>query len=225
MKINISTKLKEICPDIVLGCVTANVLVEKSNDELVYELKIISNEIEKNMKLEDIKLVTGIHDTREVYKKLGKKPSRYRPSSEALLRRIVQGKGMYFINNVVDINNLISIKSGFVLGAYDLDKLNGPITFDVGNEGDIYEGIGKGSINIENLPLFEDQEGFFGSPTSDSERSMIKDNTKNILMVIISFSGIDSVSEYLDELEMLLQKYANAESISKSIVKKELITI
>ncbi|WP_456060318.1 phenylalanine--tRNA ligase beta subunit-related protein, partial [Brachyspira pilosicoli] len=79
--------------------------------------------------------------------------------------------------NIVDINNLISLHTCYSVGTYDLDKVKGSITFTVGEENERYEGIGRGSINLENLPVFEDEDGKFGSTTSDSIKAMITNDT------------------------------------------------
>jgi len=175
------------------------------------EIDLLCGEVQQTISIEDIAQLPHIHDTREAYKACGKKPSRYRVSSEALLRRIVQGKGLYKVNTIVDINNFISIKSHFSLGTFNLDKIKPPIVFDIGKPGETYEGIGKGLINIEKLPLFRDQEGAFGSPTSDSERAKVMLDTERLLTVIISFSGKDDVLEVVETLKDKLGLFAGAE--------------
>ena len=151
LEVKISDKLKEVCPSMTLGCLHANVKVEKSNKELLTEIDSYCNELESKMNLEDIVTLPRIKDCREVYKKLGKAPSKYRVSSEALMRRILQKKGLYRINNIVDINNLISLKSNFSLGSYNVKNLEFPICLTVVEEGQKYKGIGKDSVNIEKI--------------------------------------------------------------------------
>jgi DNA/RNA-binding domain of Phe-tRNA-synthetase-like protein len=87
--------------------------------------------------------------------------------SEALIRRVLQGKGVYRINNIVEINNLISLKSKFPVGSYDIDNLSSPISLTLGKSGEEYKGIGKENIKTKNLPVLADSLGSFGSPTSD----------------------------------------------------------
>ena len=149
---------------------------------------------------------------------MGKEPSRYRVSSEALIRRILQGKGLYRINNVVDTNNLISIETGYSVGSYDLENLHGNINFRIGNIGEKYQGIGKEMINIENLPVFADDFGAYGSPTSDSTRAMITEKSKDILTVLISFNGIEELEKSIDIAKKYLTKYADAEDMRSIIV-------
>ena len=124
---------------------------------------------------------------------------------------------LYYVNNIVDINNLISLHTCYSVGTYDLDKINGNITFTVGKENERYEGIGRGSINLENLPVFEDVEGKFGSTTSDSVRAMISDDTTHILMNIIAFEEDKYLKEYILHAKQLLEKYAQATIIDTKI--------
>lgn len=218
IKIQIADSIKQVCPNATLGCIQAKVKVKKSDEELLKELDKCAKELESNLKLEDVASLLEIHDSREVYKKLGKAPSKYRVSSEALIRRLLQGKGLYHINNIVEINNLISIKSHFSVGSYNVKNIESPIYLNVGQEGQSYKGIGKGSVNIANLPVLSDSISTFGSPTSDSERAMITDGVEEIIMCIYSFSGRDGLEEYLNLAKELLVKYADAEDISIEIV-------
>ena len=126
---------------------------------------------------------------RDAYRALGNDPTRYRGSNEALVRRISQGKELYRVNTVVDINNLISLEHAELGGTFDLHLVQPPIIFRVGQPGELYSGIGRGEIKIEGLPVFADQLGPFGSTTSDSERTMVRLDTTTILMVVISFDG------------------------------------
>ncbi len=130
----------------------------------------------------------------------------------------MKDKGIYKINNIVDINNLLSISSYYSICAFDVLKLNPPIQFTIGSHEDIYYGIGRGLLNIENLPVFEDLSGKFGSPTSDSERVKITNETTQLSMNIISFSGKADLDFQLDKLATLLQQFAEAKNIEKIII-------
>lgn len=219
MLINISNEFKENNIDVAIGSIRAKVKIKKSDDEL---WKIINEkciEIQNKYKLEDVLKIENIHSSRVAYKKLGKDPSRYKVSSESLVRRIVKGNELYKVNNVVDINNLISLISGYSIGCYDNDKIDNTILFKVGEEGSLYKGIGRGDINLSNMPLFEDKDGKFGSTTSDSYRAMIRDNTENIAMNIISFDGDKQLNTYIDYACELLKKFADADIIDINIFK------
>ncbi|MDD5013458.1 MAG: phenylalanine--tRNA ligase beta subunit-related protein [Candidatus Pacebacteria bacterium] len=147
---------------------------------------------------------------RDAYRAIGKDPTRYRGSQEALVRRILQGKGLYQINTIVDINNLISLETLHSVGSYNVDNLRPPIVFRIGKQGESYKGIGKEIINIEDLPLFADEAGPFGSPTSDSEKAMITLDTKNVMVVIISFTGQSYLRDNIQRIVDLLCNYAGA---------------
>lgn len=219
LEIAISSELKNVCPKITLGCIQAHVQVESSSDFLWKEINDFCDVLMKEISIEELALSPRIKDGREVYKNLGKSPGKYRSSSEALVRRVLQGKRVYKVNNIVDINNLISLKSKFPVGTYDIKNLQPPVYLMVGKEGDQYKGIGKEFINIESLPVLSDLTGAFGSPTSDSERAMIKDSASEIIMCIYSFSGKADLDEYLVYGTELLEKYANGKDFKIKIIE------
>ena len=218
MNISIESNLKEKC-NVSLGCIIYKTNIVKTNRELwEYIENTTEDEIKKEFTLDSLTKQVNIHASREAYKKLGKEPSRYRVSSEALIRRILQGKGLYKINNVVDTNNLISIETGYSVGSYDLKNVQGDILFRTGKTGEKYQGIGKENINIENLPVFSDNIGAFGSPTSDSTRTMITEKTKDVLTVLISFNGKEDLEENIETAKKYLIKYANVKEIECKII-------
>ena len=219
--ISIDKKLLDVCPNLQLGCINYSVNVEKGNEELWDEINKEISKITNNMTMEDVYKQKNIESSRNLYKLIGKDPHRYRVSSEALIRRIVQGKGLYKINNVVDANNLISIISKLSVGSYDTDKLGENLIFRIGKKGESYKGIGKDIVNIENLPVFSDEYGAYGSPTSDSEKAMITNDTKNVLTVLIAFSDDTGLEQYLSEATKILEKYVGAKNISTYISKAD----
>lgn len=218
LHIVICEELKKACPEITLGCIQAYVNTESSSDSLWEEINSCCNILIKEIHIEELATLPKIKDGREAYKRLGKAPSKYRLSSEALIRRVLQGKGVYKINNIVEINNLISLKSKFPVGSYDIKNLNPPVSLRIGKEGSRYKGIGKELINIEHLPVLTDSIGSFGSSTSDSERAMITNDVREILMCIYSFSGRTDIEEYLEYGKELLERYANGKEIETKII-------
>lgn len=219
ISINIADELKNKCPGIAIGCIEAEVQIKEGAGKLWEIINAKCGEIQDNLKPEEILKVPNIDASRKAYKAIGKDPSRYRLSSESLLKRVVKGLGLYRVNNVVDINNLISLASGYSVGTYDLDRICGNINFVIGEAGETYEGIGRGPINLDKLPVFQDDLGKFGSSTSDSERAMITKETKHILMNIISFDGEEELGKYMDCAIELLDKYADGKLIDKKIVR------
>lgn len=217
IEVNISDEIKNFSSEVVLGCVFCEAVVRKGNSDLKNEMKATAH-VQKQLVGESIGNLYRIKEARSFYKAIGKDPSRYRGSAESLLRRIVVGKELYYVNNVVDINNLVSVRSRFCVGSYDIEKLMFPITFNIGKKDQSYKGIGKSDVNLESLPIFTDVDGPFGSPTSDSERAMITAATRKLLMMIISFSGEDGVELAASEAKMYLVKYADARDCTYKIV-------
>ena len=218
LSVSINSDLKQIVPELALGCVQAQVKVEQHSEPLWREIDVNLVQLAASHKSGEIGSIPQIAAMRSAYKVLGKDPSRYRGSAEALLRRVLSGKGLYRVNNVVDINNLISLKSLFPAGSYDLGNVTPPIELRIGAAGESYKGIGKDEINIENLPVFADVNGTFGSPTSDSERAMIRLESSNVLMVIFSFSGPRDLERWTIAASELLQRYADAQQIETAVI-------
>jgi DNA/RNA-binding domain of Phe-tRNA-synthetase-like protein len=212
-RLTIDPDLKRKCPRTALGSVTAQVTTAETPAGLREELNLRENEI---LKLPDPRALiesSKIMATRAGYKALGKDPARYRGSAEALLRRILAGKGFPQINTVVDIINLLSVESRLPIGLYDLAHVHGDIVFRAGRPGETYKGIGKYDLNLEGLPIFCDAAGPHGSPTSDSERTMVTSSTQRILAILISFGGTDGLDTAGRRLSELLQKYAEGRDI------------
>jgi DNA/RNA-binding domain of Phe-tRNA-synthetase-like protein len=218
--ISIDSELKKSVKDIYLGVVTARVKVNQFDSGLWDEIDRHVNSLDRDLTLERLSDVKEIKAAREAYRTLGKDPNRYRGSAEALFRRILQGKGLYKVNTVVDINNLISLEMRHPVGSYDLANIKPPVLFRVGWNGEAYKGIGKDVINIAGLPIFADSLGAFGSPTSDSERAMIRLQTTDLMMAVICFCGLDGLESALNMISARLQRYAFAEkdSIERTII-------
>ncbi len=218
-KLKINEALVRHLPQLRLGCIQCEVRIAPSGDPI----KKLSNEIiakiQQELTIETVSQKPAIKATKEAYRILGKDPSRYRPSAEALTRRVVSGKGIYEINNIVDILNLVSLDSGFSIGGYDAEKIQGTIEFGIGKPNEPYEAIGRGELNIEDLPLFRDELGAFGSPTSDSLRTMVTENTTHFLMVIIDFDSSDTFAEAMRKSQLWLETLGYAKNIQTWVVE------
>ncbi len=219
IKISISDKLRETCPSLNLGCIQASITMKAQEPQLWQEISEVCKYLTDRMVSEDIAKLKTIKDARTAYRKLGQDPTRYRVSSEALLRRVIKDKGLYQINNIVDINNLISLDSYHPVCTYDLGKIAPPLTFTVGGVGETYSGIGRGLISIEHIPTFEDTTGKFGSTTSDSERAMVTMDTKEILLYIVSFNQDDLMEQWVEKAKNLLITYGEGKNIETMIIK------
>ncbi len=213
MRIQISDELKKLHPGTALGILHYKVKVKKSNEQLLSTFDKKVEELAAQYKMEDIAKLPHIATTRTAYKAFGKKPSEYRNAAEAMLRRVVKGQGLYHINNVVEVNNLISISSSYSIGSYDVGELRGDITLQRADDDAHYGGIGKGSVNISHLPVLYDEEGAFGNPTSDSKRAMIQEGEREVISVIYSFDGISDLDEWMKRYADCLEKYCGVRGI------------
>jgi DNA/RNA-binding domain of Phe-tRNA-synthetase-like protein len=214
MRVVVDEELKRRCPQTALGCITAQVVTGAPPEALTAELRSREEEILRLADPSAVLAAPEIRATREAYRALGKDPARYRGSAEALLRRIVAGKGLPQVNSVVDIINLVSVESRMSLGLYDLDKVSSEVTFRAGRAGETYKGIGKYALNLEGLPVFCDKLGPFGSPTSDSERTMVTSETRRVLAVIVSFAGEGSLDGWPARTVDLLGRFAAGRDFS-----------
>ena len=215
--LTIAPEFKAKIPGVAVGRLTAIVRNSQHDEALWREIEATANCF-KNMTMDDARKFPPIKALQDAYRALGNDPTRYRGSNEALVRRITQGKELYRVNTVVDINNLISLNTLNSAGTFDLDRVQPPIIFRVGQPGEIYSGIGRGEIKIEGLPVSADQLGPFGSTTSDSERTMVRLETTRILMVVISFLGAEGMEAATGFAAMLLKKHAAAMAVEKGIV-------
>src|SRR5580704_18198946 len=169
--------------------------------------------------LETLADAKPVRDVRAMFREWGMDPSKYRPSSEALLRRVVQGKGLYRVSNVVDIGNLGSIETGWPYGCYDRSKINAPICLRHGAAGERYEGIGKQTWHLEGRPVLADSQGPFGSPISDSTRSMITESAEQIMIVIYTPARASdaSLNAAITRLKDRLTQYAGASATRSDV--------
>jgi DNA/RNA-binding domain of Phe-tRNA-synthetase-like protein len=155
--------------------------------------------------------VPGAAEARALYKALGLDPTKTRPSSEALLRRVLKGQGLPTINTLVDALNLCSVRYQLPFGLYDLDNVRPPIVLRRGDTGEGYEGIRKDAVNVTGRPVLADVEGPFGNPSSDSSRTMVTVETKRALVVVYApaLLGNARLDEVLDGTESTLTRFCD----------------
>lgn len=209
MQIHISDQIRAVCPQLALAIIKANVKNSSTPEQFWMEMESETHTISATYSIEQINKRPEIEATRKVYKLLGKDPNRYRPSAEALCRRIVRGIDVYKVNTLVDIINLVSIRSGFSIGGFDIEKIQGDVELGVGTSEDEFEAIGRGILNVEGLPLYRDRVGGIGTPTSDNERTKILDGTTSLLMIINGYSGKVGLEKAVEYSLELLRKYAD----------------
>lgn len=213
MKVIVSREIEQICPEFVGACVEADVVNSPYSEALWQEIEALCGKLCRELTTESLKDITSIAATRRVYKACGKDPSRYRPASEALIRRTLQGKELYQRDTLVDLVNLASIAFGYSIGGFDADKFVGDtLTLGIGREGEPYEGIGRGMINIHGLPVYRDAEGGVGTPTSDHERTKMTLDTRHLVVLINGYDGNEQrVRENAEYIQELLRRYADSD--------------
>lgn len=213
-----SEEIIAACPHLHVAAVRCEVKNSNHDKELWNTIEAFTARFTESTRMDQIKLRPAILATREVYKKLGKDPNRYRPAGEALCRRILKGQPLYQIDTLVDLINLVSLKTGYSIGGFDEDLIEGDLLLGVGKAGEPFEAIGRGSLNIEGLPVYRDKLGGIGTPTSDEERTKITSQTTRLLMLINGYSGPEGLQEAADYSVALLKKHAGATLIDVDIL-------
>lgn len=221
MKVIVSEEIERVCPDFVGACLKAKVKNSPYCQPLWDEINALGEHFRQTLTTESLKEIPSIAATRRVYRACGKDPSRYRPASEALIRRMLQGKSLYQIDTLVDLVNVASIAFGYSIGGFDADKFKGDtLTLGIGREGEPYEGIGRGMINIAGLPVYRDAEGGVGTPTSDNERTKMEIGTTHLVVLINGYDGDEKrVRENAEYIQTLIRKYCESDGGSYFIYK------
>lgn len=221
MEIIVGNEIENVCPNFIGACVEAKVKNSQYCQDLWNEINTLGEEFKNKLTIETLKEISGIAATRRIYRICGKDPSRYRPAAEALIRRILQGKTLYQIDTLVDLINLASMKYGYSLGGFDADKFVGnTLELGIGKEGEPYEGIGRGMINIQGLPVYRDGIGGVGTPTSDNERTKITINTNHLLVLINGYDGNEAlVRQNAEFVQQLIKRFCESDGGSYFIYK------
>jgi DNA/RNA-binding domain of Phe-tRNA-synthetase-like protein len=203
--ITISPKIKELVPQFKIGTITYHDIAISDSPQMIkgrFQLFL------ESLKLEDKTAADypGVAEYRSVFKKLGIDPSRYRPASEALLRRVLSGKELPPINSGVDVNNFFSIRFAIPIGLYNLDKLEGDVEVRIGDAKDTYEGLNGREMNMEGKLLSADSLGAFGSPIVDSKRTMVDETVANALHIVYLQPSMEE-SEAREMLESMVKMF------------------
>lgn len=215
VNIEIEEGFRRACPGFRGVAISADIVNSEPDDALWCEIDSRVAAYREAYTVDSVKDIDAIRATRDAYRALGKDPSRYRPSAEALCRRVLRGMQLYRVSTVVDLVNLVSMETGYSIGGFDADKIVGDrLVLGVGSDGEPYEGIGRGPLNIASLPVYRDGAGGIGTPTSDNERTKIDLATSHLLLIVNSY-GATSPDDAAEELEALLLKYASASNIDK----------
>lgn len=209
MKITVSDEIRQACPAFKGVAIDAMVKNTAYDPMLWQEIAHFTEQLIAASSTDEVKHQPQIAATREAYKRCGKDPNRYRPSAEALRRRLLRGIDLYQIDTLVDLINLVSLSTGYSIGGFDADKIVGDeLQLGIGREGEPFEGIGRGELNIQGLPVYRDAMGGIGTPTSDHERTKMGMDTTHLLAIVNGYSGMDSLQEAAEKIQDLLRKYA-----------------
>ena len=216
MKIIVSQEIASVCPEFVGAAVEAWVKNSAYSQELWDEIHLLEEKFRASLTTDSLKDMPSIAATRRFYKACGKDPSRYRPASEQLIRRMLQGKELYQIDTLVDLVNLASIAYGYSIGGFDADKFVGDtLTLGVGREGEPYEGIGRGPLNIAGLPVYRDVMGGVGTPTSDNERTKMTMETTHLVVLVNGYDGDrERVMANAQYIQQLVERFASGTDCS-----------
>lgn len=214
MEIHQTKEFSERWPHFRGAYIEAEITNAPTSEALWQEIETFCNELRQRYTTETVKEQSGIAATRAAYKACGKDPSRYRPASEQLARRVLQGKALYSVDMLVDLGNLVSLFSGYPTGLLDADKIEGSVVnLGVGHADEPYEGIGRGTLNIEGLPVYRDTAGPIASPTSDSTRTMLSLDTRHLLFIINGYDGDEpQIGRTVDYAIDLLRRYVDSKN-------------
>ena len=217
--VSVDPALYSVYPQIRLGCLRFTAEVREPDERFWSEMEeTCLPQVRAAIDGKAWSEIPGVRGSRLMYKAFGRNPGRYRVSSEALMRRVRRSDPLYRINSVVDVNNLISVRSGLSVGSYDLDKVQGDIVMRRGAAGETYPGIGKDAIDLENLLVLTDDLGAFGSSMSDSTRSMVTLETRDVLVVLHCFEDDMDLPALLEEARVAFETYADAQNVEMWIV-------
>ena len=209
--ITLSEEIKAKWPQYRGAAVYATVKNSPYDEALWSEIAHFTEHLRATETTESIKQQPAIVATRDAYRACGKDPSRYRPSAEALRRRLLRGLELYQIDTLVDLINLVSLRTGYSIGGFDADKIVGTdLCLGIGKADEPFEGIGRGPLNIEYMPVIRDAIGGIGTPTSDHERTKMDGGTTHILAIINGYSGSEGLHEAAEMTVDLLQRHASA---------------
>ncbi|MGE5358442.1 MAG: B3/4 domain-containing protein [Bacteroidales bacterium] len=157
---------------------------------------------------------------RAMYWQVGIDPTKRRPSSEALLRRVMRGDALPRINILVDVCNWCSLEYQFPYGLYDWRRIEGPIVLRIGAPGEAYAGIRKDAVHVDGRLTLADSVGAFGNPTSDSARTMVTLGTRAALAVIFVPRAVERevLDAALDSTAARCARFTGARETTRFVV-------
>ncbi len=215
----VSDEIRAKAPALRVLQIEAEIENPDTPEALWAELEALAADVHGRYAMEMVNKRPAIAATRTAYKACGKEPNRYRPSSEALMRRMVKGLELYRTAAVIDLINLLSVACGHSIGGFDADRIDGDIvTLGIGREGEPYEAIGRGPLNIAGMPVWRDNTGGIGTPTSDNERTKLSPSTCRLLMIVNMYGDEMPVADIEALARRLLITYASAKNIQTRLL-------
>jgi DNA/RNA-binding domain of Phe-tRNA-synthetase-like protein len=220
MEVQIDESIRNSIPNCRLAYITVtDVAVRGTPPALTQEFLQLQAAVAKAYHLDILPTMPRIAAVRNMYKKLNFDPSRYRPASEALVRRVLQNKGLYYVNSAVDVNNYCSIKFLLPFGIYDLSPIQGDVNYRLATEG-TYVNIAGNEVSTNHKPFLTDDAGPFGNPTSDARRTAVTLGTRNLLSVIYADEEVTDaeLADIADFTADMLVRYNGGIIADKKIV-------
>lgn len=215
----VSDEIRAKAPALRVLQIEAEIENPDTPEALWAEMEALAADVHGRYAMEMVNKRPAIAATRTAYKACGKEPNRYRPSSEALMRRMVKGLELYRTAAVIDLINLLSVACGHSIGGFDADRIDGDtVTLGIGREDEPYEAIGRGPLNIAGMPVWRDNTGGIGTPTSDNERTKLSPSTRRLLMIVNMYGDELPVADIEDLARRLLVTYASAKNIQTRLL-------
>ncbi|WP_299090469.1 phenylalanine--tRNA ligase beta subunit-related protein [uncultured Metabacillus sp.] len=216
MEIQISDEVKQVIPDFKIGIVRYHdIQVSDSPHMLKGRLRLFQESLYFDYADKKVTDIPAINEWRKLFKSVGTDPNRYRPSNEALYRRVQKQQFLHNVNSAVDLNNFLSLQYQIPLGIYDADQLEGTILIKIGTEQDSYIAINEREVSLAKKLLSADQQGPFGSPYVDSKRSAVTENTRNALHLIYFQPSLqkDEANQLLQALSSMFTQIHGGEAV------------
>lgn len=205
MKIKLDDALFQTEPSFKVGILHYNKIAVSSSPQMLKgRLQLFQEQLYFEMDDKSVTEFDGIKEWRILWKKFGADPNRYRPSMEAMYRRIAKQNYITPMHSAVDLNNFFSLQYEVPLGIYDLDKIEGNISVVLGNEDSKYTGLNGRENNLNHILTLQDDIGAFGSPYVDSVRTAVTEETVNAVQIVFLRPSME-----VKEGEKLLQGIGN----------------
>ncbi len=223
LSVTLDPDLQQAVPALMLGLVEADQLQIQLHDPGLWTmLEELCERLRVEFKGKAAVDRLPIAATRRAYRAIGDDPTRYRAANEALMRRVLSHSALPQINSAVEINNYVSLWSGFAVGCYDAERISGAVVARRGQAGEQYAPIGKATVDATNRLVLADQQGIFGSPTADSQRTMVTPTTRHVLFVLFGFESSQAeLTEALEQTTRLLTMFCSAQILDQRVLTAE----